>query len=536
MEHCEYGVEEENQIRDHVLYFIRDKVLKRKLFREENPSLTKLQEIANIFDEPEALLLSPAGTRENANTVYANRTSGLRATERTFQGKCWKCNNLGHIAKDCRKSKHHTCEKCGKTGHFAVCCHDGQSRGGANGGQSYRKPTYESRRGRGHQNVRNIVKQDNELGEEDTFYVFLVNTSACTMAINIDDNPVNMIIDYGSSCNIIPEATFRKMPGLTLKFCNNRVYAYDSHNPLQVVGCCDVNMSVNGGGRVNTAKVLVVKGDHAALLGRKTAEHLGVLRVGLAENVYTTDVLTKEKLREMYRQMFSGLGKLKNYQLELKIDESVTPVAQPIRLIPFSRREKVEEKLRELEDMDVIEKVDGPTKWMNPLVTVENPNGDIRVCLDMREANKAIVRERQPIPTVEETVQEMGGMKVFTKLDLNMAFHQVELHPQSRDITTFAAPNGLYRYKRLVFGLNMASEKFNHIIRQVVQDCPGVYSRLTLFINARRGGEPTRMAIEQWLKRHQWIGQMSTDDTTREEECLFGELEFYIEQGRVTTW
>ncbi len=42
-----------------------------------------------------------------------------------------------------------------------------------------------------------------------------MNTSACTMAINIDDNPVNMIID--SSCNIIPEATFRKMPGLTLK-------------------------------------------------------------------------------------------------------------------------------------------------------------------------------------------------------------------------------------------------------------------------------------------------------------------------------
>ena len=118
--------------------------------------------------------------------------------------------------------------------------------------------------------------------------------------------------------------------------------------------------------------------------------------------------------------------------------------------------------LRELEYMDVIEKVDGPTKWINPLVTAEKPNGDIRVCLDMREANK-------PILTVEETVQEMGGMKVFTKLDLNMAFHKVELHPQSRDITTFAAPNGLYRYKRLVFGLDMASEKFNHIIRQVVQ-------------------------------------------------------------------
>ena len=78
-------------------------------------------------------------------------------------------------------------------------------------------------RGRGKQNVRNSEKQDTELGEEDTFYVFSVNTSACTMAINIDENPVNMILDSGSSYNITPEDTFRKMPGLTLKCRNNRV-------------------------------------------------------------------------------------------------------------------------------------------------------------------------------------------------------------------------------------------------------------------------------------------------------------------------
>ena len=51
--------------------------------------------------------------------------------------------------------------------------------------------------------------------------------------------------------------------------------------------------------------------------------------------------------------------------------------------------------------------VDGPTQWVN-LVMVEKPNGDVRVCLDMREANKAIIRERQLIPTVEKTVHEMG--------------------------------------------------------------------------------------------------------------------------------
>ena len=89
------------------------------------------------------------------------------------------------------------------------------------------------------------------------------------------------------------------------------------------------------------------------------------------------------------------------------------------------------QKLKELENLDVIKKVNGSTQWVNPLVTVEKTNGDVLVCLDMRETNKAIIREHQPISTVEETVQEMGEMKVLTNLDLNMAFHQVETHPDS---------------------------------------------------------------------------------------------------------
>ena len=159
------------------------------------------------------------------------------------------------------------------------------------------------------------------------------------------------------------------------------------------------------------------------------------------------------------------------------MDESVSPVAQAMRRIPFSRRQKVIDKLEELEGLDVIERVNVLTSWVNPLVVVEKPDGDARLCLDMRQANQAILREKHPVPTIEETLQEISGAKVFSKLDLNMAFHQIELAPESRDIiTTFARPNGLYRYKRLLFGVNMATEKFKHIIWQVLKDCPGAHN------------------------------------------------------------
>lgn len=132
--------------------------------------------------------------------------------------------------------------------------------------------------------------------------------------------------------------------------------------------------------------------------------------------------------------------------------------------------------LKQLQELDIIEKVNGPTSWINPLVPVENPNGDIRIFLDMRQTNRAILREKHPVPTVDETLREISDAKVFTKLDLNMSFYQVELPPESRDITTFAAPDGLYHYKRLLFGVNMATEKFKQLIWQILKECPGAYN------------------------------------------------------------
>ena len=65
----------------------------------------------------------------------------------------------------------------------------------------------------------------------------------------------------------------------------------------------------------------------------------------------------------------------------------------------------------------------------------------------MRAANTAIKRIRHPIPTVHDILHELNGAKFFTKLDLTQAYHQLELAPASRQITTFTTHAGLYRFK-----------------------------------------------------------------------------------------
>ena len=82
-------------------------------------------------------------------------------------------------------------------------------------------------------------------------------------------------------------------------------------------------------------------------------------------------------------------------------------------------RKDIEKKLKELQDLDIIEDVDSPTPWVSPLVAVLKSNGDIRV-------NEAILRERHPIPTLEETLQGLNGAPVFSKLDLRWGYHQVD--------------------------------------------------------------------------------------------------------------
>ena len=65
-------------------------------------------------------------------------------------------------------------------------------------------------------------------------------------------------------------------------------------------------------------------------------------------------------------------------------------VAQPIRRVPYHLRDKLSDKLDELVKLDIIEKVSGPNSWVSPVVVVPKPSGDIRLCVDMRQANMAV--------------------------------------------------------------------------------------------------------------------------------------------------
>ena len=122
-----------------------------------------------------------------------------------------------------------------------------------------------------------------------------------------------------------------------------------------------------------------------------------------------------QNLVREYSNLLEGIGKLKDRDIKLHIDESVPPVAQPHRRIPFHLREKVETELSRLESLDITEKVDGATEWVSPIVVAPKKKGEIRVCVDMRQANTAIKTERHITPTIDDIIAKLSGSTVFSK-------------------------------------------------------------------------------------------------------------------------
>ena len=299
-----------------------------------------------------------------------------------------------------------------------------------------------------------------------------------TTTVSMAGIDTTMIVDSGCPNNILDESDFTRLQyeglPINLEDSNLKLYPYGTSTPLRILGKFTSEAKVQQASV--TTDFYVVCGEFGALLSLQTAQDLELIHFSDSVRHITNDTDATSGTCDKYPAIFQGIGKLKNVQVSLHIDDSVAPVAQRHRKIPYAIRQSVERKLTELEENDIIEDATGPTPWVSPLVVIPKPKDpkDIRLCIDMRAANEAILRERHDTPTVEELIAEVNGSTVFSKLDLRSGYHQVEITPESRYITTFATHVGLKRYKRLNFGISSAAEIFQNIIRQSLEGLEGV--------------------------------------------------------------
>lgn len=166
------------------------------------------------------------------------------------------------------------------------------------------------------------------------------------------------------------------------------------------------------------------------------------------------------------------------YIPDLEIDFDVDPTVPPTRhayvSIPVHHRTLARERLSVMEANGIIEKVKTAPRWISGLSAVPKGKNNFRLVVNMRGPNKAIRRQFHNLPRVEEIKVTCAGAKLFTKLDISSAYHHVKLSERSRELTTFMGPDGMYRFTRLVFGVNCAPEIFQRIMENILTGIPKV--------------------------------------------------------------
>ena len=130
--------------------------------------------------------------------------------------------------------------------------------------------------------------------------------------------------------------------------------------------------------------------------------------------------------------------------------------------VPFPVQGPVERNLKELLDEDINEKVSGQNTWIT-LVFCDSKKWEIILCVNMQRANVAVIRERHPMPTLDDVLHEMTGAIKFSKLDLTQTFHQIKLAEASRGITIFVTHTDMY--KHLMFGISCAPEVHQRVMQ-----------------------------------------------------------------------
>nr|GEY61745.1 putative reverse transcriptase domain-containing protein [Tanacetum cinerariifolium] len=148
-----------------------------------------------------------------------------------------------------------------------------------------------------------------------------------------------------------------------------------------------------------------------------------------------------------------------------EIVPSVAPVAwAPYRLAPFGMKD-LSEQLKELSDKGFIRPSSSP--WGAPVLLVQKKDGSFRMCIDYRELNKLTVRNRYPLPRIDDFFDQLQGSSVYSKINLRSGYHQLRVREEYIPKTAFRTHYGHYEFQVMLFCLTNAPAVFMDLMNRV---------------------------------------------------------------------
>ena len=452
-ETCNYSQELKSEmIRDRLVVGIRDQHLSQQL--QMDPELT-LEKAKIRIRQKEAISQQQDILKDKLGAPLTNDLELVRYKRSSSRGEpfvrnCTRCGKGKHSRDKC-PARDVTCYKCYKRGHYGSVCFSKKTT--MDTVELQEDPT---------RPTGNIEEEDNDnfLGAITTQH-----QTQWIMELKVDNVPVNFKIDTGADVSAISEATFNHLSNAKLQKSTRKLYG-PAMSPLIVLGEFTARLSFRHASCQQ--RVFVIQDLKRNLLGLPAITSLNLVsRVDSLQ-------LTAMDIKCQYPQLFRGLGTF-GQEYEVSLAKDAKPFAlHTARNVPLPLRGKVQNELDRMVSLGVISPVSDPSPWCAGMVVVPKSSGQVRISVDLKHLNECVQREFHPLPRVEETLAQLAGAQVFTKLDANSGFWQIPLARKSHLLTAFITPFGRYCFNVLPFGITSAPELFQRRMSAMLQGLQGV--------------------------------------------------------------
>ncbi|GJX48796.1 putative reverse transcriptase domain-containing protein [Tanacetum coccineum] len=508
------------------------------------------------------MIMQDANKRQNTGRAYTARTGEKKPYEGS-KPLCAKCNY--HHDGPCAPK----CHKCNKVGHFARDWH-------------FKKecPKLKNNNNRGNQGgngnaptkVYAVGRAGTDLDSNVMTGTFLLNNRYASVLFDTSADRSFVSTSFSSQIDITPstldhyydvELADGRIIGLNtiLRGCTLNILNHPFNIDLMPVelGSFDAIIGMDWLAKYQAIIVcaekivripwgnetLIVHGDeinrgHEARLHiisySKTQEYMLKGCPVFLANVNTKETEDKSKKKrledvpiirdfpDVFPEDLPGLPLTRQVEFQIDLITGAAPVARaPYRLAPSEMKE-LSEQLKELSDKGFIRPSSSP--WGALVLFVKKKDGSFRMCIDYRELNKLTVKNRYPLPRIDDLFDQLQGSSVYSKIDLRSGYHQLRVREEDIKKTAFRTRYGHYEFYVMPFGLTNAPSVFIDLMNRVCK--PYLDKFVIVFIddiliyskNKQEHEEHLKLILEL-LKKEELYAKFS--------KCLAGYYRRFIE-------